>query len=328
MDLRSSSGEMPQVVYHYTSLSALMQIVKSKSLWATSVHYLNDSSERELFINAVRERLPPYRSLNPAVPELDSAFIPLSHQEAWEADIYQPGFEGKPFVTTFSQDADSPVLWRTYCPNGTGVSIGMKTECLRNATWAEPPGYRLFDQELLSKPDISNDLKDYIRGKHDPFKTRFRQVIYLSRSETTEVDAALDVAYHRACKQAGSQHRSIKTFFRHEIEDEACFYKGSSFAVEMEYRLLMPQTGMSWNRIHYRSTGSSLIPYVILSIPPTEAMWVPTGDTREHYWDAVQSVIVGPNANMELTTEAIKGFLYSCGHFIKVIPSSAPCRRW
>ena len=98
--------------------------------------------------------------------------------------------------------------------------------------------------------------------------------------------------------------------------------------METEYRLLMPQTGMSWERIHYRTAGSSLIPYVILSIPSTEGMWVPTGRLREDYWDAIQDVIVGPNTNMELTTEAVKGFLYSCGHFIKVISSSAPCRKW
>ena len=33
------------ILYHYTSPAGLLGIVKSRSLWASGIHYLNDSSE-------------------------------------------------------------------------------------------------------------------------------------------------------------------------------------------------------------------------------------------------------------------------------------------
>jgi hypothetical protein len=37
----------PEVVYHYTSMDTMIKIVESATIWATSISYLNDDSERE-----------------------------------------------------------------------------------------------------------------------------------------------------------------------------------------------------------------------------------------------------------------------------------------
>jgi len=49
----------PDIIFHYTSLEGLLGIIKSKSIWATNVFYLNDASElnysRKLFIDQLRK---------------------------------------------------------------------------------------------------------------------------------------------------------------------------------------------------------------------------------------------------------------------------------
>jgi hypothetical protein len=39
---------IPKMLYHYTSSVGLLGIFKSKKIWTTKIHYLNDSSELSL----------------------------------------------------------------------------------------------------------------------------------------------------------------------------------------------------------------------------------------------------------------------------------------
>ena len=48
--------ELPEVVYHYTSVETLMKIVESSSIWATSTRYLNDISEVVHYVSCVSRR--------------------------------------------------------------------------------------------------------------------------------------------------------------------------------------------------------------------------------------------------------------------------------
>jgi hypothetical protein len=45
------------LLYHYTSLPAFQSIVENGKLWATQVHYLNDTSEQRLFEQLIRSRI-------------------------------------------------------------------------------------------------------------------------------------------------------------------------------------------------------------------------------------------------------------------------------
>ena len=50
----------PEVVYHYTTMDTMIKIVSSNSIWATSINYLNDVSERDHFRCLIRDRIPTY----------------------------------------------------------------------------------------------------------------------------------------------------------------------------------------------------------------------------------------------------------------------------
>ena len=55
---------LPEIVYHYTSIEALLGIVGTRSLWCTAISYLNDKLERDYVLNAVKLRLPDLISLD------------------------------------------------------------------------------------------------------------------------------------------------------------------------------------------------------------------------------------------------------------------------
>src|SRR5664280_720143 len=49
--------DLPDVVYHYTSLDAMTKIIETGTLWCTAISYLNDFSERQMVRSAVRVQL-------------------------------------------------------------------------------------------------------------------------------------------------------------------------------------------------------------------------------------------------------------------------------
>jgi hypothetical protein len=45
----------PSVLYHYASQKGLLEIVNSKTMWATNIYYLNDSLEYEYAAQLIQE---------------------------------------------------------------------------------------------------------------------------------------------------------------------------------------------------------------------------------------------------------------------------------
>jgi hypothetical protein len=54
----------PDKVYHYTNQSGLLGIIENQELWATIIHFLNDSSEFRIAFKMIEDRL--------IGPEIDS----------------------------------------------------------------------------------------------------------------------------------------------------------------------------------------------------------------------------------------------------------------
>jgi hypothetical protein len=90
-----------EVVYHYTSMDTMTKIVRG----ATSISYLNDVTEGDYFLKLVRKRIRTYRATHKL--EDETIFDKFLDQ----SDL---GFESRPFVVSFSKDADSLPQWRSY----------------------------------------------------------------------------------------------------------------------------------------------------------------------------------------------------------------------
>ncbi|OLD27475.1 MAG: hypothetical protein AUJ04_03935 [Acidobacteria bacterium 13_1_40CM_3_55_6] len=47
----------PQILYHYTSQEGLMGIITERCIWASKIHYLNDSEEFSIALDLAGREL-------------------------------------------------------------------------------------------------------------------------------------------------------------------------------------------------------------------------------------------------------------------------------
>lgn len=295
----------PNVVYHYTSLSAMMNILKTQKIWASDIGYLNDVSERNLLLEAVDEHLTDF-----------ALTYGLTAEPFRQRDSFQL-LDG-PFVASFSAESDSLNQWRSYCPIANGVSIGFKTECLKAA-------------ELTWKPVHDGA----VRGIFDiTTPCQFKAVSYVEPNETGLANQVLSFAYADAQKSAdefeveyGDGAAAVNDYFRYNIEAQASFYKHKGFRNEWEYRLVLPSTYQQTHQVEFRCTRSSMVPYVALSVPHSSNAEMIRQDVFK--WDAVSEIVIGPTPNVELTQRAVWRFCRSIGLLsANVTTSRLPYRDW
>ena len=110
-------------LHHYTSLEALLSIVKTGTLWASNVHYLNDSSESELGLGIMEQVASEARKLADGI---DAEFLTFFLE--W---LENRVFEGASvYVLCFSEARDQLSQWRGYTAHGRGVCISIDSMLL------------------------------------------------------------------------------------------------------------------------------------------------------------------------------------------------------
>jgi hypothetical protein len=116
---------------------------------------------------SIRERIPAYCQIHP----------PKDHK-IFERFLNAPdtGFETHSFVASFSQDADSLPQWRSYCPNGNGVAVGFRVECLKRA-FVEPKGESVTSEADKDRPGAT-----------------YKKIEYLDSSRTRQLDLEIGSA--------------------------------------------------------------------------------------------------------------------------------------
>ena len=110
---------IPQGLYHSTSQSGLLGILSTKTLWATRIQYLNDSTEFAYALGLLKNSVYLLR-LN-AHPESKFAIALDAIYKALES---LSGIHIH--VGCFSEKSDDLSQWRGYCPDGIGYSIGFE----------------------------------------------------------------------------------------------------------------------------------------------------------------------------------------------------------
>jgi Protein of unknown function (DUF2971) len=125
--------DVPNTLYHYTSLEALVSIVQSKRLRASAIRFLNDTSEamrlKEDVVGILRKR-----ASSSEDQEILKTLI----------DALDPGPKQSLFVASLSEKSDLLSQWRAYCPSGRGVSIGFSSDSLGEQWIANPRGDKPF----------------------------------------------------------------------------------------------------------------------------------------------------------------------------------------
>jgi len=207
---------------HYTTLSGLIGIVDSKCIWASSMHYLNDSAELKHAFSLIQAWLE----------------LHLKHERGPCNDLYGALLEALPlfsefqiFVCSFSALGDTLSQWRGYCPNGIGCSIGFSPDMIKRQSSKQ--GFRL----LRCVYDV-----DEQKAICEEVLTRACKIANEEKREELRRSAVVD------------------NFFPSFMQIAAAI-KNASFAEEQEWRLIGGPFAIEHPQIRFRAGKYAVIPY-------------------------------------------------------------------
>jgi hypothetical protein len=207
-DWLSRQSRIPDLLYHYTTAQGLLGIVDGRSLWASDVRYMNDSSELTYaagLIEAVTRELvskPEYSAVRAILPGgIDVA------------DHVRSGL--RPFIACFCEEQDLLSQWRGYGAGQAAFSLGL-------------------------------DLGSIVRAGALPSKTYLRQVVYEEEEQRALLTVALELWLGMSLKNLETRGLEPSDLFPYpaiwalqETLAEYCLsFKHPTFAEEREWRLI------------------------------------------------------------------------------------------
>lgn len=122
----------PGPIFHYTSNEGFIGITQTRTLWASKLHYLNDSTEFAYAIGLVRATLE---------DRLKHERGPWNEFYGLALDLMRSIENVHIFVACFSEVGDLLSQWRGYCPNSIGYSIAFDDVQLQESMLRQ--GFRL-----------------------------------------------------------------------------------------------------------------------------------------------------------------------------------------
>ena len=223
--------DLPEFLYHYTSIEGFKGIIDSKQIWATAADYLlNDPTEitiaKTIASKKLKERKNDFSGRNKLYDKCKTTIASSDTSKEYQ------------FVCSFSSEKDLLSQWRAYCPQG-GVSIG------------------------FSVPRIGeNNQYLYIRnGCHHHNYYVHENYLYKCIYDRKEQEKKISDLFDFLLKNADVAEAQLEGFLRKMIQTFSYSFKHESFGEEKEWRLCC----FVWSddkQIKYRVKDSMLIPYL------------------------------------------------------------------
>ena len=244
---------LPTSVYHYTSLSSVVQILQGRKLWASDARYLNDAQEVQFGISLAREVLSArsFRGCEDWLNILDKNDGTLD--AAFSIDV-------EPYVVSFTSNGDNLEMWRGY--GGEGCAIEFDVSVLCELCSSEKEG-RASEWRLTAE--------EYRRllGNNSFLSSDFRRVVYGTKAGKELLDGMFeDIGESPEFHQLDALF-SLSAFVKHE-----------AFQSEDEIRLLVRAYSTMASRVMVREARGHLIPYRTLILPYTAVKSIIVGPGR------------------------------------------------
>ena len=271
----------PDVLYHYTSQKGLLGIISQMAIWASSIHYLNDSSEYAYAQTILREEI---ASIRKSVSAEDSDFLDT------ESEYMGSGQGSDVFVTSFSEVGDLLSQWRGYCQAGSGVSIGFDFSLLKETA----------EKNYLTLAKCIYDVQEQ--------KRLIRQLLYdtlkvcqLSRAAGASHLGIESHALNYFHQGSRVQFQNISTLPPSEgFNSIAPLLKHPSYSEEKEWRVvqrpwLLKEKGQEpWQ---FREGKNAVIPYVLFRL------------ADKNQQPIIRQIIIGPTPFPDLFLDSVRQFL-------------------
>ena len=267
-------AEQPtEVLYHYTSLGALTKIVESGCLYASDINFFSDAAEMkhaaEILRIYISQRI-----------EAESSNAKLLTQfREWVSERIAGGH--MQFVISFTANGNLLSQWRSYCPHGRGVSIGIRPEVLCRAAGTQ--GFRVG--KCIYDNNTQRDIAEAI----------ITEVVNLAESRGENSDPS---------KRHPSQ--SFHDVFE-ELEADllriAALLKHGKFNEEQEWRAVsLIITNYVKTPIKYREGRTMLIPYIEFSLRTDGTAQIP-----------LEHVYLGPTPSINNSMTSLSRYLSRYG---------------
>lgn len=267
-------AEQPtEALYHYTSLGALMKIVESGCLHATDISFFSDSAEMRHAAEILRIYVSQRIEAQNQKSNLFSQF------REWVSERIGGGH--MQFVVSFTANGNLLSQWRSYCPHGRGVSIGIRSEIICDAAAAQSfrVGKCIYDNK--AQRDIAEAI-------------------------ISEVEKLAEIRGENTDSSKRHPSQSFHGVFE-ELEEDllriAALLKHGKFNEEQEWRAVSPIISNYVNSpIKYREGRTMLIPFIELSLRAQGSTQIPF----EH-------VYLGPTPNIGNSMTSLSRYLSKYG---------------
>lgn len=122
-NLQWMTGAAPEYLWHYTNGGALLNILKTKALWATHIRYLNDGREFIYALELAREDIT-RRLAGNLIEEDARPALQQAHDRLATTGV---GGDADVFVCSLTAQGDQLSQWRGYTSPGDAYCLGLPT---------------------------------------------------------------------------------------------------------------------------------------------------------------------------------------------------------
>ena len=291
-----SEKRPPEHLYQYTSIDGVEGIVGKRSLWASQIHFLNDTQEFRYSVDILKRVLSERRKEYPITRLRAIGTSPLpsepekllaSFYNRLESIVLDDLFENIPiFIFSLSKRGDLLSQWRGYCPPGGGYSIGFRSELLIQF---------LKTRELYIEPCVYNEQEQ---------ESKVKQAV----TEAGEVFSKNPTDHQEQFEKAAKE--GLIHFFM-DFYRIASILKHPSFEEECEWRIISKP--IPNKHLLFRVKKLILIPYFPISFEGIEPF-------------PIDEIIVGPVQEQRLAEFSLKQFVLQTNLKISIKTSTIPYR--
>jgi hypothetical protein len=298
MNSHLENSDLPEILYHYTSQTGLKGMLNDKTIWASKIHYLNDSKEFALALDLARCEL--NERINAATSKVDCSRLELLRDTIYTIER----IEGvNTCVCCFSKRGDALSQWRGYGDgDNAGFSVGFTKEWFTRVK--ETPDLSLirciYDPERRQRL-VQDEIDEFLANNAD------KEPDYWDRNRL-HVDPDRPRTFV-PLRHAGDDFAASLALIAPRIKHE-------SFEDEKEWRLVAEN--VSAHELHHRPGRSMLIPYYK----------IPIGDDDK--FDSIREIVVGPTPHPKLSAASVRSLAKAAGLDRKdlVKTTRIPFRNW
>lgn len=270
-------------LYHYCSNDSFAAIVRTRSVWLSSLSLSNDTMEGRL-VNSTLMRL----------AESDDLDADSRDKLKASVDFIERMFDGLGFC--LSEDGDLLSQWRGYADDARGVSVGFSRKYLEqladSSKGKSTAGFALY--KVAYKPNVHD-------SKVEPTYRELRHLIDAGAFKLPRTRSLLDTrSEDEIAKEDERVRRVHSALFRKLLELFPHLFemKTSAFKEEREWRLVSILLRNITDQCLYRAARDRIVPYRAFDLSPSD---IP----------AIGKVVLGPRN--ETPTIVVESMLNQTG---------------